>query len=382
MDPRDFSPDAPGSLQYVPDGYWAYHPFALPPLYRWSDRLVAALSDADRSITMLRFSAQNVPASYLGLLVRQEAVASCGLAGYDPDIGSFLFMENAFSHAPHLLPASAAAVNALVGAVGAVFHYPVGRMPALAEIRSVHARIWPGPIDPRWPPGSFRVDQTWIGEESEGPQAAEFVPPPPESMLDSLESLLAFIAGNDDVPALIRLAMAHYQFRIIHPYYFANGRTSRMLIPWLLHAWGVLPAVCLPFSRYLLRNRSAYNERINRVSRENAWQDWFIFFLTGVREVADTAIAQIDRLEQHRTQLHARVDSQRTAPRLRHVIDYGLGRGFITVNQVNALFPTGNFKSAARIVERLVALGVLEEITGQVRHRAFRFRIVEEDLSG
>ena len=65
---------------------------------------------------------------------------------------------------------------------------------------------------------------------------------------------------------------------------------------------------------------------------------------------------------------------ERAADRLREVIDLALVRPYINVGQVEAALPGANFKSASRYVDRIEALGILEETTGQARHRVFRAR--------
>ena len=380
MQPRDFSPNAPGSLQHNPGGYWTYHPFALPPLFRWSDRLVAALSAADRALALFRFKVLSAPLAFRHPFLVQEAAASCRLAGYALDFESCRAAGAQFSHAPHLAPAPQAAARQLQEALEYILGRGVGRMPLLSEIRTVHSLCRSEPDDERWPAGHFRTGQTWIGTDEGGPQAAEFVPPPPEEMLSSLESLLAFIEQPAEMPELLRLAMAHYQFWVIHPFYFANGRTSRLLVPWLMHVRGLLPGACLPVSRFLLRERDAYHAHLYAVARENAWQDWLIFFLNGLRAEAESGVDYLDRLHEARQAVIGQVSGERTAERLLTIIDFSLGRGYITVNQANALLPGGNFKSASRLVDRLASLGILEEITGQVRHRVYRLDVHWGDI--
>ncbi len=372
MDPQNFSQNAPGSLQYHSDGYWTYLPYALPPLFRWSDRLVAALSSADRALAGLAHLVRRDEARFSHLIVLQEAVESCRLAGYDLDFTGFLLEEARFQHVPHQLSQPVIAVRRLAETIQAVCGGQDPWMLNQAGLQSAHAALWPGPVDMRWPPGEFRTGQTWIGTEEGGPQAAAFVPPPPGEMRQSLDALVEFIHQTRPLPDLIRLAMIHYQFIVIHPFYDANGRLVRLLTPWLLRSWRLLPGPWLATSPYFRRNKVDYFSIVEAVRRDNAWTEWFIFFLNGVQEQAASAMDSFRRMESLRASYHARLATERNAERLAYVADLILLHPYITVNQVRLAVQEGNFKSAARVVEKLEQKGILEEITGRVRHRLFR----------
>jgi Fic family protein len=191
-------------------------------------------------------------------------------------------------------------------------------------------------------------------------------------MDEAMESLSGFIRSAHPLPPLIRLALVHYQFEVIHPFYDANGRVGRLINSLLLCRWGLVPGPVPALSPYLLRRADAYPELLGRVSRENAVEDWLLFFLQGILEQAQEAEGVLAELEAMRADFFARVAAERTADRLERVIELALVRPYLNVGQVAAALPDGNFKSAARAVARLVELGVLEEITGQKRHRVFR----------
>lgn len=366
MDPKTFSPDAPGSLQYDPAGFWTYHPYALPPLFRWTDRLVTAVSAADRALARLEMQVAAGPAEAVPALARLEAAASSRLAGMEMTSGQIYFAEAAGAHAPHLLSPQEQRAVAL-----AVEYERVGTAPVLPAILRSHTRILPGQVDERWPPGEFRRGQTWIGEPGQGPAAAAFVPPPPEEMNAALEALVAFIERPARLPDLVRLALVHYQFYAIHPFYVANGRMNRLLVAWLLRAWGLLPAAALPLSRWFAARQGEMDGLLAAVSRENAWEDWLVFFLEGIASEADAARGTLQKFAGLSNMLVAGMVGERNAARLQRVAAGLVGRPCVTVSQVEAQLARGNFKSAARVVDKLVRLGVLQEQTGQGRHRVF-----------
>lgn len=370
MDPRDYAPNAPGSLQYSRDGYWTYLPQALPPLLRWTERLAGALSAADWALARLGERFRRAPEALFGLLVHREAAASCRLAGLAVDLPGLLQFE-ARRRGAEESPAPEQAAFNLSQAIREACSSAARRPPSVHDLLVDHRRAWAGPVDARWPPGEFRFDQTWIGPPGSGPREAVFVPPPPEAMWAALESLDVFLQAPAAAPKLVRLAMAAYQFGVIHPFYDLNGRMARLLVARLLCAWGLLPGPCLALSPYFERHEPEYRSLPAAVSRENAWEDWLVYFLEGLRVQAEDALQLMAGLRELVAEAGAILAGERTAERLEGTLWEVFCRPYFTVNQLEAALPQGNFKSAARQVETLVRLGLLEEVTGQARHRVF-----------
>jgi hypothetical protein len=85
-------------------------------------------------------------------------------------------------------------------------------------------------------------------------------------------------------------------FETIHPFLDGNGRVGRLLITFLLCHAGILREPLLYLSLYLKQQRSAYYQLLDAVRREGDWEAWLGFFLDGVRETADAAVATAQRL--------------------------------------------------------------------------------------
>ncbi len=72
----------------------------------------------------------------------------------------------------------------------------------------------------------------------------------------------------EDTDPILKMAVIHFQFESIHPFYDGNGKTGRMLnILYLTLAKKIdLPILCL--SKYINQNRSTYYERLNEVQED------------------------------------------------------------------------------------------------------------------
>ncbi|WP_457665386.1 Fic family protein [Thiolapillus sp.] len=115
-----------------------------------------------------------------------------------------------------------------------------------------------------------------------------YTPPEGEERLRALLGNLEQFVHDDEsgLDPLIRLAVMHYQFEAIHPFGDGNGRTGRVINILYLVERGLLELPVLYLSRYIIRNKPDYYEGLRRVTEEQAWEDWILFMLRGIEEMA------------------------------------------------------------------------------------------------
>lgn len=146
----------------------------------------------------------------------------------------------------------------------------------------------------RWRPGYIGVRNEASGEVVyEGPDA-DAVPELVTSMLRQLE--------EDQSPALVRAAMAHLNFVMIHPFRDGNGRMARCLQTLVLARDQVVAPVFSSVEEYLGRNTQAYYNVLAEVGR-GAWhpsnnaRPWLRFMLTAHYRQAKTHLRRIEEIE-------------------------------------------------------------------------------------
>ncbi len=106
-------------------------------------------------------------------------------------------------------------------------------------------------------PGEFRMSQNWIGGSSL--LDAKFIPPQKQYVEELMSDLEQFIHNQYiNVPDLIRIAIAHYQFETIHPFLDEKGRIGRLLITLFLVDKQILTKPLLYLSTYFERNKGLY----------------------------------------------------------------------------------------------------------------------------
>lgn len=129
----------------------------------------------------------------------------------------------------------------------------------------------------------------------------EVVYDPPQDhdqILELLERLLDFFNQPSDqgFDPLIRMALAHYQFEKIHPFYDGNGRTGRILNLLYLVQHSLLDLPILYLSRFILREKSSYLALLRADPNDDNWEDWLSFLLKGVELTSTETIQTIHKL--------------------------------------------------------------------------------------
>jgi len=380
--PEDFSASASGRLTRTPEGYWAFVPDPLPPEISWSPALAAALSAADRAVGELAGLGRVVPEPYLlmGPFVRREAVLSSRIEGTRASLTDVYAWEAVQLKLWNDRDAEDVRevfnyVRALEHGLRRLADLPV----SLRLLRELHAILLEGVRGSSRAAGEFRKGQNWIGPPGCTPQEAAYVPPPANELPAALDAFEKYLHQESALPPLVRLALIHYQFEAIHPFFDGNGRLGRMLVVLLLCSWGLLPQPLLYLSAFFEAHRREYYDRLLEVSTRGAWQEWLLFFLRGVENQARDAARRAARLLELRRSYRERFQKPRASAALPGLVDLLFECPVITVPQAARRLGV-TYAAAARHVENLVRSGVLREAGGKGRRRN-RVFIAEEVLA-
>jgi Fic family protein len=357
-----------------PYGFRAFVPAPLPPdpPVQLDAPLVALLSRADQALGRLDGITETLPNPdlFVAMYVRREAVFSSQIEGTQSTLEDVL----AFELDPTLreLPRD---VEEVVNYVRAM-NYGLKRVAtlplSLRLIREIHAELLHGVRGAEKSPGEFRTSQNWIGPQNAPLAHATFVPPPVHEMAGALDNFERFLREGQELPALIQCGLAHVQFETIHPFLDGNGRVGRLLIAFQIVHRGVLHRPLLYLSVYLKRHRAEYYDRLMAVRESGDWEAWLRFFLRGVAETAEEAngtARDIVRLrENHRSLLQERGLGLNEL----RVLDLLFQRPLVNIAFISSQLGVTDV-TANRLLDRLGALGLIEETTGRRRNRVFRY---------
>lgn len=250
----------------------------------------------------------------------------------------------------------------------------LSRLPlSLRLIKQTHATLMQGVRGDSKAPGEFRISQNWIGGTNL--ENAVFIPPHQTEVLELMGDLELFWHNEGiDVPDLIRIAISHYQFETIHPFLDGNGRIGRLLIPLYLISKGLLRKPSLYLSDYLERHRGAYYDALTTVRGSHDLLHWIRFFLTAVIETCEKGKATFTEILRVKNEVDEKIVTLgRRAEKARNLILLLYRRPVININQVVkhlGITP----RAANLLVNDLVSLDLLKEITGYKRNRLFSFR--------
>ncbi len=104
-------------------------------------------------------------------------------------------------------------------------------------------------------------------------------------------------SAMQDCDPLIKMAIIHFQFESIHPFYDGNGRTGRIINILYLILEKLLSLPILYLSSYIIRRKPGYYRFLQKVRDENLWEDWILFMIKGVEETARETIELIFKIK-------------------------------------------------------------------------------------
>jgi Fic family protein len=214
-------------------------------------------------------------------------------------------------------------------------------------------------------PGAFRTGQVYIGDPRRGFAGARFVPPPATEVGRLMADLERFVTEPPaDIPRLVAIGIAHYQFEAIHPFRDGNGRLGRLLVSRALCREGLLGRPLVTVSASIDANRSRYYELLRRVSTHGDWESWLAFFIEMVRREAVDVARRSDMLRALREDFVRRLEATRITPGMLPLLDVLFERPATTAALVAERLGVTDM-TARRYIEKLEQAGILHEATGR-----------------
>ena len=359
--------DIPGTR--VSQGrYSAFVPAPLPPELDWTPRLIGALSDADRLVGRLAGEGGRLPNPHILIrpFIRREAVLSSKIEGTQATLGELLAAE------------AGAAVNRSPEDLREVGNYVVAlehgilllkKLPLCVRLtRELHKKLLAGVRGQQAAPGRFRNIQNWIGQPGSTLATASYIPPPPGEVEPCLAAWEKFL-HQSQLPPLVTIALAHYQFEAIHPFLDGNGRVGRLLITLFLIERQILPTPLLYLSAFFEASRRDYYDGLRDISERGAWNDWIEYFLLGVARMSEDALSRATRINQLIAQWQKNVSGATSKNPLR-VVELLGANPFVTTKGVAQRLRIA-FTTAQRAIERLERAGIVKPVGDARRDRVY-----------
>lgn len=220
--------------------------------------------------------------------------------------------------------------------------------------------------------GRLRNEPVWIGELDRPIEEARFVPAPAgdrlQSGLDAWEDWV--LSAHPHLPPVLRAALAHYQFETLHPFGDGNGRIGRLVVVLQLLGAGAIRHPSLTVSPWFLKRREAYQDHLLMVSCSGDWNPWVSFFCEAVQGQCESIIAGAMRLLSWLTESRRLVQERRWTGAIHRLLDDRVEWPIVTIADTAERYGVSPM-NATRMINHLVEIGVVHELTGRTYARIF-----------
>lgn len=353
--------------------YTYFLPEKINKPFSWSDRSInTLLEQASLKLGELNSFSRFVPDTgmFIKMHIFKEAVLSSRIEGTQTNI------EEALSEETEVEPVRRDGwkevnnyVAAMDTAIGELKELPLSNR----LIKNTHGVLLASGRGGHRCPGEFRISQNWIGGASLAD--AVFIPPIHTELPELMSDLEFFLHNTEnEVPHLIKIAIAHYQFETIHPFLDGNGRIGRLLITLYLVSSGILDQPLLYLSEFFEKNKALYYDNLTFVRTKNNLVQWIKFFLTGVIQTSENAVLALKKI----MDLKGEIEKEKIllmGKRSKSAMEflYQLFKRPVVaskdVQEITGLSP----KSAIAMIQAFVEHRILVEVTGYQRNRVYVF---------
>jgi len=120
-----------------------------------------------------------------------------------------------------------------------------------------------------------------------------------DDIVNLMNNLEQFINNEElsKLDPLIKMAIIHFQFESIHPFYDGNGRTGRIINVLYLVMKGLIDLPILYMSRYINKNRPQYYKLLQEVRTTSNWEAWLLFIIEAVEQTSKETIVLVKNIQ-------------------------------------------------------------------------------------
>ena len=131
--------------------------------------------------------------------------------------------------------------------------------------------------------GSYRIGEMHIVSGAMGKEKVHYEAVPANRVKEEMDSFLKWFNDHDKMDPVIKSAIAHFWFIIIHPFYDGNGRIARAISDLMLARADNTTERYYSMSSQILVERKQYYEILQKVQHSTSditeWLGWFLLCL-------------------------------------------------------------------------------------------------------
>ena len=221
-------------------------------------------------------------------------------------------------------------------------------------------------------PWEIRKSQNWIWWSN---LTNAFFIPPHQDDLDELIKDFELFLHNDslEIPELIKIALAHYQFETIHPYLDGNGRIWRLMIILYLIDKKIISKPVLYISDFFERNKWGYYDALTIARSSNDIEHFIKFFLTWVIETCESSISTFQSILELKKDIESKIillwaKSEKAVKMFNYLFSDPIVSSHDIIKLLWVTPATAN-----SFIKLFIEMWVLIELTWYKRHKIFAF---------
>lgn len=131
--------------------------------------------------------------------------------------------------------------------------------------------------------GCYRTGEMQVVSGAMGKEKVHYEAPSPQFVKVEMDKFLTWFNDDVDLDPVLKAAIAHLWFIIIHPFDDGNGRIARAISDLLLTRADKCPERFYSMSGRIMVERKRYYEVLQKVQHSNSditeWMDWFLHCL-------------------------------------------------------------------------------------------------------
>lgn len=217
----------------------------------------------------------------------------------------------------------------------------------------------------------------WLGAKT---NLKGYNPTAPDAVLPALADISAYLYNDHNTDPLIKAALVHYQFEMIHPFERYNGIIGRILMSMILHdvVEEARPLICL--SKYLYHNKNEYFDLLRTTQYSGGYIRWIKFFVNAIGQAAKQSAEQLIQYEQAITEAEDRLMHIGGQPKSVYSVFKYLRRFPITTVSSAAKHTGLSFNSVSKAMHFLQEHKFVTQIGDGERNRMWEYALISHRL--
>lgn len=212
----------------------------------------------------------------------------------------------------------------------------------------------------------------WLGAKT---NLRGYNPTAPDAVLPALADISAYLYNDHNTDPLIKAALVHYQFEMIHPFERYNGIVGRILVPMVLRdvVGEARKLVCL--SEYLYHNKNEYFDLLRSTQYSGGYIRWIKFFVNAVGQATERSATLLVQYEDTILRTERRIkDNMVSSKSVWSLYNY-LKRAPISSISCASAQTNYSFNSISKTMQILRKAGIIQE-SDNARNRIWKYNEV------